>query len=702
MNYYSFSYLLTSLAGLAGAGVVFFHNPRDKRNQTFALLNLIVALWATFCCAWQLARTETASLFLSQITSILFICIPVFQYQHTLALFSGRKRKTHSSLFWIYGITVFLIGSVFTTAFINKMRPHNEDFPFLPVPGPFAFAAFIFSFMLIIQVMQLILKFRKQESSPIIRNQLSILMALTVFGYTGIFLQIPLWYGLNIPPFLNFSMGLYLIGAGILFFRLGFFDIRLVIRESTIHAMTSLMIGCVFAALFYPLTQDQVSIFFLIVLALLLPHIYQPIYTWMKETANKTRLGAGLQYLKSIDVTMEKIRESTYTYDDLAKNIVNSILHTFPIDKAAVYFYDIPKKEFHLRAQVGLTNPYTKDLKLNKEMLSLSETNTFIEYLQEKQSVVLKENLIAESDQSEYFKVLEKTFDTLEADVAAPFLLAGKVKGFMLLGRKTGNKMFTNQDLDAITAFARMGEEIMRYIMGMEAELQHTALYSHDMNLDTKTLVQTLQSIQADFDKPNESEKVDILLKEAEDVAMRLNQTFQLNRDRSNLIMKSIKGEYEKIPTDINRIIKASISKFKYIFQKQKVSIETQLPETQSVILANPDDLNRSFDNVIANILRFIPNSGKIKIHQYEEGDVVRVEIKDNGSEIDPEEIEKIWEMGWQAKNAKEGASGFGLSIARQIIHLHGGTIRVEKNIDMPGINFKISLPLLTKASSLS
>ena len=176
--------------------------------------------------------------------------------------------------------------------------------------------------------------------------------------------------------------------------------------------------------------------------------------------------------------------------------------------------------------------------------------------------------------------------------------------------------------MEAIYGFARMGEEVMRYIMGMETELQHTALYSHDMNNDTKSLVQTLQFFQSPLMKNQPFERINMLLKQAEDVAVRLNQTFQLNRDRSSLIMKSIRGEYEKIPIDITSLIKTTHGKFLLLAQKQKVNLIVEIPQKSYVINGNPNDLIRVMDNLIANALRYVPVDGRItfKGQEKEEG----------------------------------------------------------------------------------
>jgi len=108
--------------------------------------------------------------------------------------------------------------------------------------------------------------------------------------------------------------------------------------------------------------------------------------------------------------------------------------------------------------------------------------------------------------------------------------------------------------------------------------------------------------------------------------------------------------------------------------------------------------------NLIENARSFIPpDSGKISIHIRHVGDKVRISVEDNGPGIRAEAIERIFERFYTDRPSAEAFgqnSGLGLSISRQIIEAHGGTLMAEnieaKDGTILGARFIIDLPALT------
>jgi signal transduction histidine kinase len=383
----------------------------------------------------------------------------------------------------------------------------------------------------------------------------------------------------------------------------------------------------------------------------------------------------------------------THTYDDLAETFVRSILNTFPLRKAGVYFYDVSRREFVLRGQEGMQSALLKDLRSNRAVLSIPETDWLIRRIGQASTLISKKSLATGDNADEADKSVLQTLDRMEAEVVAPFLLGGKVMGLVAFGANQDGS--TPEESSAFYAFARLGEEVMRYILGMEKELIHTADYSHDMNNDTKSLVQTLQYLQSPLASKQPREKINLLLHQAEDVAMRLNQTFELNTDRSELIMKSIRGEYQRGPVDISRAVRMSCAKYISIAEKKNIALKTRIPSERSIVEGNASDLTRVVDNLINNSMRYIKSGGEIELTCQEVQGQYEIFLKDNGRGMELGDIKRIWEQGWQVSDARQGASGLGLSIARQIVHLHGGSISVESVGQGQGTIFVVKIPLL-------
>ena len=113
--------------------------------------------------------------------------------------------------------------------------------------------------------------------------------------------------------------------------------------------------------------------------------------------------------------------------------------------------------------------------------------------------------------------------------------------------------------------------------------------------------------------------------------------------------------------------------------------------------------LGQVISNLIENARSFVPeDSGEIRIYLKHKGSKIQVIVEDNGPGIGAEDIERIFERFYTDRPSSEAFgqnSGLGLSISRQIIEAHGGTLTASNIIDPAdpeiwlGARFQIDLP---------
>jgi len=110
------------------------------------------------------------------------------------------------------------------------------------------------------------------------------------------------------------------------------------------------------------------------------------------------------------------------------------------------------------------------------------------------------------------------------------------------------------------------------------------------------------------------------------------------------------------------------------------------------LIMANPDELNQVWTNLIHNALQAMESKGILTINISHQGSAVVVAVSDTGCGIPPENRDKIFDAFFTTKKRGEG-SGLGLDIVKKIVQKHGGTIRVE-SVEGEGSTFSVSLPV--------
>ena len=104
------------------------------------------------------------------------------------------------------------------------------------------------------------------------------------------------------------------------------------------------------------------------------------------------------------------------------------------------------------------------------------------------------------------------------------------------------------------------------------------------------------------------------------------------------------------------------------------------------------------FSSLFSNALRALPGGGELEVligaekqHQ-DEGAVVFIQFRDSGVGISPANLPRIFDYGFSAWEEKE--LGLGLSISRDIVEAHGGSLRARSEPGK-GASFTIALPMV-------
>jgi signal transduction histidine kinase len=125
---------------------------------------------------------------------------------------------------------------------------------------------------------------------------------------------------------------------------------------------------------------------------------------------------------------------------------------------------------------------------------------------------------------------------------------------------------------------------------------------------------------------------------------------------------------------------------------RPNIRLEYKLDPSLPAIKADRDLLSEALRNMINNGLEAMPKGGVMTLSTAPcngDHDSVEIRIKDCGTGISPEHLEKIFNLYF---TTKEGGSGLGLSLALRAIDLHGGSVDVDSMVGS-GTTFKIQLP---------
>jgi len=155
-------------------------------------------------------------------------------------------------------------------------------------------------------------------------------------------------------------------------------------------------------------------------------------------------------------------------------------------------------------------------------------------------------------------------------------------------------------------------------------------------------------------------------------------------------------------PTSLKAILERVFKRYEIPAREKGLTLEWQnsadCPDAQ--VMATPGGLDRVFNNLISNAVKYTLLGGKATISLTQNETEVIVTITDTGIGIPQEALEYLFTEFYRAPNAKQIESkgtGLGLSIVKDTITRFGGRISVQSEVGV-GSSFTVSLPLANKA----
>jgi signal transduction histidine kinase len=147
--------------------------------------------------------------------------------------------------------------------------------------------------------------------------------------------------------------------------------------------------------------------------------------------------------------------------------------------------------------------------------------------------------------------------------------------------------------------------------------------------------------------------------------------------------------------TDIGSLLTSCVENMRSRATNNQVGILVNIPANLPEIPADPKSLQRSFSAILENAIKFSPEGGEIEIKAEFDEHTLKVTITDAGVGIPPEALPHIFDRFFHIdqidKHLFRGI-GLGLSIARQVIEQHHGTIEAQSQLSA-GSTFTITLP---------
>lgn len=213
---------------------------------------------------------------------------------------------------------------------------------------------------------------------------------------------------------------------------------------------------------------------------------------------------------------------------------------------------------------------------------------------------------------------------------------------------------------------------------------------AHDIRTPLTTVIGYLSLLSEAPDMPPEQKKkyTEIALNKAERLEKLINELFEITRFHA----KTVSLKMEKLA--LYCLLAQLADEFYPTVSARGNTIRLDAEENITVI-ADPEKLARVFTNILKNAVSYSYPDTEIRVMAKKEDNMALITIQNHGPDIPQEQLSAIFEKFTRLDEARlsdTGGSGLGLSIAEEILRLHGGDIKAESRDET--IAFIIRLPL--------
>jgi two-component system CheB/CheR fusion protein len=165
--------------------------------------------------------------------------------------------------------------------------------------------------------------------------------------------------------------------------------------------------------------------------------------------------------------------------------------------------------------------------------------------------------------------------------------------------------------------------------------------------------------------------------------------------DHSRMVTGKV--ELQRGPIDLVTIAESALVGVRAAAKAKDLTISLSGDRSTSVVLGDPDRMQQVLWNLFLNAIKFTAPGGRIRIAIGRVSNEVHISVRDSGCGIDAKFLPHVFERFRQAEGSSSRTQqglGLGLTLVRELVELHGGTVRAESPGKDQGSTFTVLLPI--------
>jgi signal transduction histidine kinase/ActR/RegA family two-component response regulator len=180
-------------------------------------------------------------------------------------------------------------------------------------------------------------------------------------------------------------------------------------------------------------------------------------------------------------------------------------------------------------------------------------------------------------------------------------------------------------------------------------------------------------------------------------------QSRQLSRLVEDLLdVSRVSGgriELRRAPVDLCEVLQAAVDASQPVVASREHGLRIAVPDSPLWVHGDEQRLTQVFSNLLHNAAKYTEPGGRIEANALIDGDQVVVSITDNGIGIEPQMLNRVFDLFTQVPvslDRSEGGLGIGLTLVRSLVDMHGGAVDAMSPGVGCGSTFTVRLPRIT------
>ncbi len=292
----------------------------------------------------------------------------------------------------------------------------------------------------------------------------------------------------------------------------------------------------------------------------------------------------------------------------------------------------------------------------------------------------------------------------ISTGVCAPLLSRGHEIGVLTLLTSTrSGRSFARADLPLVEEIARRAAVALDNArLYRSSELasrlkdEFVATVSHELRTPLHAMLGWVRLLRSGQLAPEKRERA------LETVERNARVQVQLVEDLLD-VSRIISGKLslEVAPVELSALAEGVVESMRPGAEQRGLCLRAQI-EPEAAVRGDPNRLSQVLGNLLGNSIKFTPPGGHVDLLLRNDGGWVEVVVRDDGQGIPAQFLPHVFERFRQAGGTgarRQGGLGLGLAIVRELVELHGGTVRADSDGEGKGALFAVRLPRSTEAS---